>query len=128
MIVPAGPSDLVNSRSALNTLRCAVQKTTTGDQLRAGLLRFSPADCHPAGCRRSATSNMLPVGPTLAGMNADHSTPTGPSDETKKKFREALEKKNQKHRDGEQHLDGQSSIHGAHGKADTSQVFRRKSG
>lgn len=61
-------------------------------------------------------------------MNAEHSTPTGPSDETKKKFREALEKKNQKHRDGEQHLDGQSSIHGAHGKADTQQPFRRKSG
>ena len=52
------------------------------------------------------------------------------SEDAKAKFREALDRKNRasKQREGESHLDGQSSIHGAHGKADTQQPFRRKSG
>ena len=39
--------------------------------------------------------------------------PTGAaSDEMKRKFKEALDKKNAKHRDGEAHLDGDSVVHG----------------
>ena len=40
---------------------------------------------------------------------------------------EALDKKNAQSREGEAHLDGDSSIHGTHG-AVTKREFRRKSG
>ncbi|WP_110590321.1 DUF5302 domain-containing protein [Microbacterium suaedae] len=50
-----------------------------------------------------------------------------PSDETKRKFREALERKNARHREGEAHLDGDSAIHETHA-AHTQRQFRRKSG
>ena len=46
----------------------------------------------------------------------------------KRKFREALEKKNANHRAGEAHLDGDSVVHGAHGQAAHKREFRRKSG
>ncbi|MFS0866831.1 DUF5302 domain-containing protein [Microbacterium sp. 179-B 1A2 NHS] len=49
------------------------------------------------------------------------------SDDVKRKFREALEKKNAQHRKGEAHLDGDSAVHGTHG-AVTKREFRRKSG
>lgn len=49
-----------------------------------------------------------------------------PEDETKRKFREALEAK--KGRKGEDHLDaGTQPVH-PHGPVDTKRVFRRKSG
>ena len=50
-------------------------------------------------------------------------------DETKRKFREALERKNQAHTDGQGkggREDGK--IHGAHGPAASRRSFRRKSG
>lgn len=47
--------------------------------------------------------------------------------EMKRKFKEALDKKNAQQRSGEAHLDGDSAIHGAHG-AITKREFRRKSG
>ncbi|WP_156760441.1 DUF5302 domain-containing protein [Microbacterium karelineae] len=50
-----------------------------------------------------------------------------PSDEMKRKFREALEKKNAHRRDGTAHLDGDSAIHETHA-AHTQRQFRRKSG
>ncbi|MGO1838759.1 MAG: DUF5302 domain-containing protein [Candidatus Microbacterium stercoravium] len=50
-----------------------------------------------------------------------------PSDDMKRKFREALEKKNAQHREGEAHLDGDSAIHEKH-QAHTQRQFRRKSG
>ncbi|KQQ95621.1 DUF5302 domain-containing protein [Leifsonia sp. YIM 134122] len=52
------------------------------------------------------------------------------SDETKRKFREALDKKNDqaKKASGEAHLDGHSAVTHTHGNADTRQEFRRKSG
>ncbi|MGO1235216.1 MAG: DUF5302 domain-containing protein [Microbacterium gubbeenense] len=50
-----------------------------------------------------------------------------PSDAMKRKFREALEKKNAQHREGEAHLDGDSAIHEKH-QAHTQRQFRRKSG
>ncbi|MFB8388099.1 DUF5302 domain-containing protein [Microbacterium sp. NPDC055910] len=52
---------------------------------------------------------------------------TTPSEEMKRKFKEALEKKNAHHREGEAHLDGDSAVHGTH-SAKTKREFRRKSG
>ena len=49
------------------------------------------------------------------------------TDDLKRKFKEALDKKNAHHRDGEAHLDGDSAVHGTHG-AVTRREFRRKSG
>ena len=57
-------------------------------------------------------------------MSADDTTA---SDEMKRKFKAALDKKNSRHREGEAHLDGDSSIHGTHA-AVTKREFRRKSG
>ena len=51
-----------------------------------------------------------------------------PSDDVKAKFREALERKNQKHNPTDDHKDGHSKIHGTHGPADHKRDFRRKSG
>lgn len=51
------------------------------------------------------------------------------AEETKRKFREALErKKTQSQGKGTDHLDGESSIHAAHGPASHQREFRRKSG
>lgn len=51
------------------------------------------------------------------------------AEETKRKFREALErKKAQSHGTGTDHRDGESSIHSAHGPASHQREFRRKSG
>jgi hypothetical protein len=49
------------------------------------------------------------------------------SDDMKRKFREALEKKNGQQRAGQAHLDGNSAVHGTHA-AVTKREFRRKSG
>jgi hypothetical protein len=57
-------------------------------------------------------------------MSTDDTTA---ADDMKRKFKEALEKKNAQHRTGEAHLDGDSSVHGVHG-AVTKREFRRKSG
>jgi hypothetical protein len=67
-------------------------------------------------------------------MSADEAQPSDPqpeasetpADETKRKFREALEAK--KGRQGENHIDdGQQRVH-AHGPVDSKRVFRRKTG
>lgn len=50
------------------------------------------------------------------------------SDEMKRKFREALDKKNAASRSGEAHLDGDSAVHGTHGAVGSKREFRRKSG
>ncbi|WP_160173222.1 DUF5302 domain-containing protein [Microbacterium sp. CH12i] len=49
------------------------------------------------------------------------------SEDMKRKFKEALEKKNAHHRNGESHLDGDSSIQ-AGNAPQTRREFRRKSG
>ncbi|GAB3631321.1 DUF5302 domain-containing protein [Microbacterium shaanxiense] len=49
------------------------------------------------------------------------------SEEMKRKFKEALEKKNAQHRNGESHLDGDSAVHAANAPQ-TRREFRRKSG
>ena len=64
--------------------------------------------------------------PRLEPMSTDDK-PTSASEDMKRKFKEALDKKNAQSREGEAHLDGDSSIHGTHG-AVTKREFRRKSG
>ena len=66
----------------------------------------------------------------LEPMTSDEDQTTGPSDETKRKFREALERKNKasKQREGESHLDGGSGAQSTHGPVDHKREFRRKSG
>jgi hypothetical protein len=51
---------------------------------------------------------------------------TTPEDETKRKFREALEAK--QGRQGEAHLDNETPIQHAHGPVETKRTFRRKTG
>jgi hypothetical protein len=53
---------------------------------------------------------------------------TAASEEMKRKFKEALDKKNAQHREGEAHLDGDSGVHSSHGPASQKREFRRKSG
>lgn len=48
--------------------------------------------------------------------------------ETKRRFREALDRKNRRKSNSTAHLDGQSKVHDAHGSADHKREFRRKSG
>ena len=50
------------------------------------------------------------------------------SEDMKRKFKEALEKKNAHHRQGEAHLDGDSAVHGGPAAPQTRREFRRKSG
>jgi hypothetical protein len=63
-------------------------------------------------------------------MTSDEQRSSGPSEETKRKFREALERKNQtaKQREGEAHLDGSGQAQHSQGPAEHKREFRRKSG
>ena len=61
-------------------------------------------------------------------MSTDDKPQEAAADEQKRKFKEALDKKNAKHREGEAHLDGDSTVHAAHGPVQTKREFRRKSG
>lgn len=62
-------------------------------------------------------------------MSSEDTTENGgASDDVKRKFREALEKKNNNQRKGEAHLDGSSGAQGVHGPASQKREFRRKSG
>jgi hypothetical protein len=56
-----------------------------------------------------------------------HDEEVSASEEMKRKFREALDKKNAHQRAGEAHLDGESAVHETH-SAHTQRQFRRKSG
>ena len=49
------------------------------------------------------------------------------TDEIKRRFREALDRKNHRQSNTSAHLDGQSKVHDAHGSADHKREFRRKS-
>jgi hypothetical protein len=60
-------------------------------------------------------------------MSTEHDGGAAAADDLKRKFKEALEKKNAHHREGEAHLNGDSAVHGTHG-AMTKREFRRKSG
>jgi|CXWJ01.1.fsa_nt_gi hypothetical protein len=61
-------------------------------------------------------------------MSTDDKAAGAASDEMKRKFKEALDKKNAQSRQGEAHLDGQSTVQDAHGPAGHKREFRRKSG
>ncbi len=50
------------------------------------------------------------------------------NDDVKKKFREALERKNHKNTQATDHRDGRSKVNGVHSSADHKRDFRRKSG
>lgn len=60
-------------------------------------------------------------------MSTDETTDATASDDMKRKFKEALAKKNGQQRSGQAHLDGHSAVQGTHG-AVTKREFRRKSG
>ncbi|KJF22045.1 hypothetical protein CJ178_01450 [Rhodococcus sp. ACPA4] len=51
-----------------------------------------------------------------------------PAEANKRKFREALERKNHSNATAADHRDGQSKVHSTHGSADHKREFRRKSG
>lgn len=59
-------------------------------------------------------------------MSSDKPDQSTAAEEMKRKFKEALDKKNAQHRKGEQHLDGDSAVHANQG-AKTRREFRRKS-
>jgi len=87
----------------------------------------------PAATESAATQDQGGQAPAAEGAPApdaaaeDQATPG--LDETKRKFREALERKHQAHSDGQGRggRDG-SKISGAHGPAASRRNFRRKSG
>lgn len=62
-------------------------------------------------------------------MPSDTEHSTGPSEDSKRKFREALARKNAsaKEREGEAHLDGGGQARHSQGPADHKREFRRKS-
>lgn len=60
------------------------------------------------------------------GMDSDKAVP--PSEDTKRKFREALERKKQGQQARPGAVEGESAIHGTHEKAGGKREFRRKSG
>jgi Family of unknown function (DUF5302) len=80
----------------------------------------APAAAEPVATDPAATGSESPVGEDTAPPELD---------ETKRKFREALERKQQAHTEGQgdSGRDG-SKINGAHGPAASRRSFRRKSG
>jgi len=54
--------------------------------------------------------------------------PEQSADDTKRKFREALERKKQAQQSRPGYLDAGSAVHSTHGKAGGKREFRRKSG
>ncbi|WP_395639129.1 DUF5302 domain-containing protein [Pseudolysinimonas sp.] len=58
----------------------------------------------------------------------ENAAETSPSEESKRKFREALERKKQNAQSRPGHLDGDSAIQGTHRAAGNKREFRRKSG
>ena len=64
---------------------------------------------------------------TLEGMEPSESS-TSASDENKRRFREALDRKQNKETARPGHLDAESAIQGTHERADHKRDFRRKTG
>ncbi|MFT4030511.1 MAG: DUF5302 domain-containing protein [Protaetiibacter sp.] len=60
-------------------------------------------------------------------MSSDEK-PAAASEDVKRKFREALERKRQQSHDRPAHLDGESAVHERHERAGGKREFRRKSG
>lgn len=87
--------------------------------LRAGALSAADAAQGGGGGERM---------PRVGVMSTEEKPAGEASEEMKRKFKDALDKKNAKQRDGEAHLDGDSPVHGTHGPVQTKREFRRKSG
>ena len=91
------------------------------------------APAEPAATESAATQGEAQpetaAEPAEAGEATAGEAATPDLDETKRKFREALERKQQAHNDGQAKggRDG-SKINGAHGPAASRRNFRRKSG
>ena len=91
------------------------------------------APAEPAATESAATQGEAEpetaAEPAEAGDATAEETAAPDLDETKRKFREALERKHQAHNDGQAKggRDG-SKINGAHGPAASRRNFRRKSG
>ncbi|MCH9669336.1 MAG: DUF5302 domain-containing protein [Actinomycetia bacterium] len=63
----------------------------------------------------------------MAAKNSSESSET-PEDDTKRKFREALERKKAKSAGGSAHTDGATKQTRAHGPVENRREFRRRSG
>ncbi|RJQ86798.1 DUF5302 domain-containing protein [Amycolatopsis panacis] len=61
-------------------------------------------------------------------MSEPQSSHSGEEDDTRRKFREALERKQAQSRSGASHEDGGARNRQAHGPAANKRTFRRKSG
>ncbi|WP_166981497.1 DUF5302 domain-containing protein [Paramicrobacterium fandaimingii] len=64
-------------------------------------------------------------------MSSDNSAPDGPPEDVKRKFREALDRKNKQQQnsvDGEDHLRENSPVDHAQNRPDQKREFRRKTG
>lgn len=67
--------------------------------------------------------------PRPTPMPADDGDATAPQDEVKRRFREALERKNARHHASSAAGEtGDSKVHAAHGPASQQKSFRRKAG
>lgn len=86
-------------------------------------LKHSGDDLYSSG---TPASGVLPVPEYGRGMAEP--ADTTPSDDVKRKFREALDRKNQAQHDRPAHLDGESAVHESKRKAGGKREFRRKSG
>jgi hypothetical protein len=75
-----------------------------------------------------AQGEPLAYGAAYADDMSSDDKPGAASDETKRKFREALERKKQQSHDRPAHLDGEGAVHESHGRAEKKREFRRKSG
>jgi Family of unknown function (DUF5302) len=64
----------------------------------------------------------------MSGTSEPADTPEPAEDDVRARFREALERKQAKAKARENHADGSSKIHEAHGPAAGRRTFRRKSG
>ena len=61
-------------------------------------------------------------------MSEPNPSPSGEEDDVKRKFREALERKQANNRKGQEHADARSKVDNTHGPAAAKRTFRRKSG
>ena len=99
----------------------------------AGAAEAAPAATESAATESAATQDeATPEAAASPAGNADAAAGEpgqGDLDETKRKFREALERKHQAHNEGQGNAgrDG-GKINGAHGPAGARRNFRRKSG
>ena len=66
--------------------------------------------------------------PANADEQTEPDTAEPPSDDVRRRFREALDRKQAKAKSGEEHANGPSKIHQTHGPAGSKRTFRRKSG